>query len=149
MVDLKNNPMLVRQVIMDHYEYPRNKGLKEDEHYHEAHMASDSCIDDIKVQLKVSDGVIEDARFDGIACTISTASTSILTDLVIGKTIQEANEILTNYRDMIFEHEHNDDILEEAVVFENVSKQANRINCALIGANGIKQLLDEIEKEGS
>ncbi len=149
MVDLKNNPMLVRQVIMDHYEYPRNHGLKEDTHYRTVHMASDSCIDDIKVQLNVEDNLIKDVCFDGVACTISTASTSILTELIKGKTLEEAKHILLEYTQMIFEKEHDENLLEEAVVFENVSKQANRINCALIGAKGLSQLIEQIEQEGS
>ena len=71
------DPMLMRQIIMDHYDYPRNKELTKDNGYMSRHMASDSCIDDITVQTKISDGKIDDIRFDGVACTISTASTSI------------------------------------------------------------------------
>lgn len=76
------DPMLMREIIMDNYQYPHNKHLSEDPSYCSRHMASDSCIDDITVQAKFKDGKIEDVRFDGQACTISTASTSILTDLV-------------------------------------------------------------------
>ena len=74
------DPMLMRQIIMDHYDYPRNKELTKDNGYMSRHMASDSCIDDITVQTKISDGKIDDIRFDGVACTISTASTSIMSE---------------------------------------------------------------------
>ena len=58
------------------------------------HMAADSCIDDIKVQVKSKRGVIEDVRFDGVACTISTASTSIMTELMKGKTLKDAQVLI-------------------------------------------------------
>lgn len=95
------DPMLMRQIIMDHYDYPRNKELTDNEGYMSRHMASDSCIDDITVQTKISDGKIDDIRFDGVACTISTASTSIMSELLKGKTTQEAKEIMDNYFKMI------------------------------------------------
>ena len=95
------DPMLMRQIIMDHYDYPRNKELTDNEGYMSRHMASDSCIDDITVQTKISDGKIDDIRFDGVACTISTASTSIMSELLKGKTTEEAKEIMDNYFKMI------------------------------------------------
>ena len=85
MSDMMKDPMVLRQIIMDHYQYPRNHQLSEEEGYVQRHMASDSCIDDIYVQGKVEDGVVKDIRFDGEACTISTASTSIMSELVKGK----------------------------------------------------------------
>ena len=74
--DLLNDPMVLRELIMDHYQYPHNHGLvTNDAGYLSRHMASDSCIDDITVQSKIADGRVQDVRFDGTACTISTAST--------------------------------------------------------------------------
>lgn len=145
MSDLLNDPMILRQIIMDHYEYPRNHELVEDNGYLQRHMASDSCIDDIYVQSKIHDGILEDIRFDGVACTISTASTSIMSELLRGKTIVEANVIIDNYFKMIDQKEYQKDILEEAVAFHNVGSQANRIKCATIGWNAIKELIEESE----
>ena len=85
---LLNDPDILRELIMDHYQYPHNHKLTEDTSYASVHMASDSCIDDITVQSKITDGKIEDIRFDGVACTISTASTSMMTDLLKGKTVE-------------------------------------------------------------
>lgn len=140
------DPMILRQIIMDHYQYPRNKRLVDDEHYHMVHMASESCIDDIKVQVNIEDGIIKDMCFDGIACTISTASTSILTDLVKGKTIDEAKELISLYMDMIMLKEVNLEPLEEAIAFHQVGKQANRIKCATIGWNALSQIIEESEE---
>ena len=143
MNDQLNNPMILRQIIMDHYEYPRNHELSLDPRYKSVHMASESCIDDITVQTFIKDGKIDDVRFDGIACTISTASTSIMTELLIGKTLEEAKTIIAQYEAMINMESYDEDMLEEAVAFHNVGRQANRIKCATIGWKAILQLIDE------
>ncbi|MBQ2582362.1 MAG: SUF system NifU family Fe-S cluster assembly protein [Erysipelotrichaceae bacterium] len=143
--DLFNDPDFIRALIMDHYQYPHNHQLKESDSYLSRHMASDSCIDDITVQLHLKDDVIDDVCFDGVACTISTASTSMMTDLVIGKTIPEARRIIDEYMKMIDNREFDPSILEEAVAFKNVYRQANRIKCATIGWNALKDLLEESE----
>ena len=108
-------------------------------------MASDSCIDDITVQSKIKDGVIQDIRFDGIACTISTASTSMMTDLLKGKSVKEAEKIIANYFAMIENKQYDPDVLEEAVAMKNVYKQANRIKCATIGWKAMQEMIEESE----
>lgn len=147
MSDLLKDPMILRQIIMDHYEYPRNHKLCKNPEYHEKHMASDSCIDDIYVQSKIKDGVVEDIRFDGEACTISTASTSIMSELLQGKTLEEAKAIIENYFNMIDNKPYDEELLEEAVAFYNVGKQANRIKCATIGWKAMQQMIEESEDE--
>ena len=139
------DPMLMRQIIMDHYDYPRNKELTDNDGYMSRHMVSDSCIDDITVQTKISDGKIDDIRFDGVACTISTASTSIMSELLKGKTTEEAKEIMDNYFKMIDQKDYDEDILDEAIAFQNVGKQANRINCATIGWKAMSEMIKESE----
>ena len=147
MSSLLKDPMILREILLDHYEYPHNHKLTNNPAFREAHMASDSCIDDIRVQAKITDGIIEDVRFDGRACTISTASTSMMTDLVKGKSIADARVIMDNYFAMIDGKEYDEDLLEEAVALQGVSKQANRIRCATIGWRGLKQLIEESEAE--
>lgn len=144
---LMDDPMILRSIIMDHYEYPRNHELTEKEDYKKKHMASESCIDDIYVQAKIEDGIVEDIRFDGVACTISTASTSIMSELLKGKTTQEAKHIIENYYQMIDQKEYDEELLEEAVAFHNVGKQANRIKCATIGWTAMEELLLESEEK--
>lgn len=146
-MSLKDQSELLRQIIMDHYQYPRNHGLVQDETYTTKHMASASCIDDIEVQLKVSDGVIKDIRFDGVACTISTASTSIMTELVIGKTKEEVKQLRDEFYAMIDGRDVNEEMLSEAIAFCNVGKQANRINCATIGWRAITELMNIEEND--
>ena len=143
-----NDPKLLRAIIMDHYEHPHNKGLVSDsEGYLSLRSNSESCIDDITMQVKIKDGIIEDIKFDGHACTISTASTSILTDQVKGKSVQEALKIIENYENMVFEKPFDSDLAQESVAFKNVGKQANRIKCAVIGYDALKELIKQSEKE--
>ncbi len=143
---LLQDPEVLRELIMDHYQYPHNHGLTDDKDYQSVHMASDSCIDDITVQSKIKDGKIDDIRFDGVACTISTASTSMMTDLLKGKTIPQAKKIIENYFNMINEKEYDPDVLEEAVAMKNVHKQANRIKCATIGWKAMEEMIQKSEE---
>ena len=138
---------LRREMIVENYEHPFHKGLKKEEGYVKANTNNESCIDNIDIQAKIENGVIEDIRFDGEACAICTSSTSIMTELLIGKTIDEARLIIENYMNMIFEKDYDSEILEEAIAFYNTHKQANRIKCATLGWKGITQLIDESEKE--
>lgn len=147
MKEMLKDPMIVRQMIMDHYQYPRNHKLLSEGEYLEKHMDSESCIDDIKVQMVVKDNIIKDIRFDGIACTISTASTSIMTELLMDKTLEEAQLIINEYNKMVNERDYDADILESAVVFSNVSKQANRIKCATIGWEAAEFLIEKSSDE--
>lgn len=145
MSDYMNDPMVLRQILMDHYEYPRNHKLTNDPAYMKRHMASDSCIDDIIVESKINDGVIEDIRFDGVACTIATASTSMMSELLCGKTIDEAKVIIENYHNMIDQKEYDEELLQEAIALHTVGKQANRIKCATIGWKAIEEMIHESE----
>lgn len=145
---LLDSPDILREIIMDHYQYPRNHALvKDDASYASRHMSSESCIDDITVQAKLNGDKIEDIRFDGIACTISTASTSVMTELLKGKTKEEAKVIINNYFNMIDGKEYDADLLEEAVIMKNVYKQANRIKCATVGWKAMKEMLEESEEK--
>ena len=136
------NPQMMRQIIMDHYENPQHKHPKNDEKpYKEIRMNSASCIDDITVYLLEENGTIKDCFFDGVACTISTASTDIMCNLVIGKSLKEAEYIMDQYVAMIHEQPFDESVLDEAVVFVNTSKQAARIKCATIGWDGLSNLI--------
>ena len=136
-----DNPMIMRQIIMDHYENPQNKREPKDDSYLMVHMHSDNCIDDINVYLKIEDNKVVDACFTGVACTISTSSTDIMCDLLIGKTKEEADKLIEHYHHMIHEEEFDFDALGEAVAFKNTSKQAARIRCATIGWTAAENIL--------
>jgi len=137
-----SEPMFQRQIIMEHYKNPKNRGLIEDESYKKIHMDSDSCIDDIHIQVKLEEELIKDVRFDGEACTIATSTTSILIGLVLNKSKEEALSIINNYLAMVDEKDFDDKLLEEALVFQNIYKQANRIKCATLSWIGLKEILE-------
>ena len=139
MLTLTNEMM--RQIIMDHYSNPQYKYTPSKEGYISTHMHSDNCIDDINVYLLINNDKVEDACFDGVGCTITTASTDIMCGLLIGKTKDEAFRIIDNYLHMIHEEPFEDDVLDEALVFINTSKQAARIRCATIGWNAANKIL--------
>lgn len=143
-----NDPMILRQIIMDHYEHPRHKGLKKGSDFLQVHMDSDSCIDDIYVEALIEDNIIKEVNFDGVACAIATASTSIMTDLLNGKSIDQALIIIENYKNMIYEKPYDAQLLDEAIAFKFTYKQANRIKCATIGWDGIIQLIEQYQKAG-
>ncbi len=143
MSDIFSDPSFQRQVILENYKKPSNRGLVEDGTYGKVHMDSESCIDDIYIQIKLEDNIIKDIKFDGEACTISTASASIMTKLLINKTVENAIAIIDNYNNMIFEKPYDSSVLEEANVFQTIYKQPNRIKCALLPWDGVSKLLKE------
>ncbi len=124
---------MMREIIMDHYSNPQNKRTPEGEGYKSTHMHSDNCIDDINVYVKVIDDVVKDACFDGRACAISTASTDIMCNLLIDKKEEDALYIIGEYMKMLREEDYDHEVLDEALAFQNTSKQAARIRCATIG----------------
>ena len=140
---ISDNPSLIREIIMDHYEYPRNKKLKNDEKYTKVNWDSESCIDNIDLEVLVEEGKIKDICFDGVACTISTASTSIMSELLKDKSIEEANVIIENYLNMLYGKDYDEELLGEAAAFVNTSKQANRIKCATLSWNGLKEIINK------
>ena len=136
---------LRREIILDNYKDPYNRGLVNDDSYIKTNSRSESCIDNLDFMLKINDGTVEDIRFDGEACAISTSAASIMLRKLVGKSVDEAKDILTNYINMIEEKDYNEELLGELNVFDNISKQPNRINCALLPSRAIKKLLGELE----
>ncbi len=135
-----------REIMLDHYSNPNNKKAINDDRYKSVHNASESCIDDITVYMLAENGIIVDCKFDGVACTISTSSTDIMCDLVIGKSFNEAKKIINEYYKMIDEKPFDEDTLEEANCFDTLYKQANRIKCGTIGIHAIEELINEYER---
>lgn len=132
---------MMRQTIMDHYSNPQHKHKPTKDGYLTVHMHSDNCIDDLDIYLLVENDVVKDACFDGVGCTISTASTDIMCELFLDKKKDEVFNIIDNYMHMVHEEPFDEDVLDEAIVFINTSKQAARIRCATIGWNAAIKIL--------
>ena len=139
------NSDLKREIIFDNYKEPMNKGLIEDESYLKANTKSDSCIDNLDFMMKIEDGVVKDIRFDGEACAISTSCASIMIKSFIGKSVEEVKNILNNYVAMIEEKEYNNELLGELGVYDEISKQPNRKNCALLPMQAVEKMLNELK----
>ena len=141
------DPMLKRSIILDHYQNPRNKELVNDDTYIFENMNNTSCIDEVNVQIKFSDeGIVEDVRFDGEACAMCTSSSSIMVETLIGKSIDEVKNILSNFINMIDEKEYDSSILEQAIVYDDVYKQPNRKKCVLLPWWGVEKALEQYQK---
>jgi len=139
-----DNPILMREIIMDHYKRPNFKKTPENpDKYIKIHMDSPNCIDDITIYILIENDIISEVMFDGVACAIATASTDIMCEMMAEKSIDEALFIINQYRNMMFERDFNEDVLGEALVFINTSKQAARIKCATIGWDGLKSGIKE------
>lgn len=135
-----------REIILDHYQNPRHKGLIEDASYLKANTNNESCIDEIDLMIKIEDGKIVDAKFDGEACAICTSSTSIMIETLIGKSIEEAIQIYENFNHMLNEELYDADLLEQAVVYHDIYKQPNRKKCALLPWWGFEKVMNEYQK---
>lgn len=137
---------LRRTIILENYQNPKNKGLIEDDNYILVNTNNESCIDEINLMVKIENGIIVDARFDGEACAICTSSTSIMIETILGKTLEEAKEIYTNFVKMLDEKEYNSEILENAIVYDDIYKQPNRKKCALLPWWGLEKVVKKIEQ---
>ncbi len=135
---------LKRSIIIDNYQNPVNRKREDNnDKYEKINTRNVSCIDNLDLYINLKDGIISDITFEGEACVISIASTSILINKLIGKSINVALEIIDNYLKMINEEEYDETLISDLVVFDDVSKQPSRIKCATLTANGIKKYLME------
>jgi len=126
---------LYQEVILDHYKNPENKGLAA-AYDAQVHHVNPSCGDEITLNLTAKDGVITSVTWDGVGCSISQASVSIASDLLVNKSFADADSILNEFTELMQSKgtkEGNPDVLEDAVALAGVSKFPARIKCALLG----------------
>ena len=135
-----------REIILDNYQNPTNRGLVEDATYKKANTRSSSCIDNIDLMMKIENGKVVDACFDGEACAICTSSTSIIVKSLIGKSVDEARDIIKNYQNMINEEDYDPEVLGELNAFDEIYMQPARKNCALLSSKSAVKILDEVGK---
>ena len=131
---------MYQEIILDHYRNPLHKGLR-DPFDAEVHHVNPTCGDEVTLRVKVEDGVVVDVSYDGQGCSISQASTSVMSDLVIGGTVEEGLAKQAEFLELMQskgEGEPDEDLLEDAVAFEGVSKYPARIKCALMSWMALK-----------
>jgi nitrogen fixation NifU-like protein len=129
---------MYQEIILDHYRNPHHKGLREPFDA-EVHHVNPVCGDEVtlRVTLKDVDGepVVEDLSYDSLGCSISQASASVMSDLIVGRPVGEAMRISQVFLDLMKSRGADvpdEDVLEDAVAFAGVSKYPARIKCALL-----------------
>lgn len=132
---------LRREIIIDNYQNPVNRKIIDDDSFVVASTVSDSCIDNITLFVKFDGDIIKDIYFDGEACAITTSATSIMIKKLIGKTIDEANELMDNYYNMIDEKEYNEELLGELNAYSEIYMQPNRKKCAVFPFETLKKVI--------
>jgi nitrogen fixation NifU-like protein len=126
---------LYQEVILDHYKHPLNKGLSAT-YGAQVHHVNPSCGDEITLNLTAENGIITKITWDGVGCSISQASVSIASDLLLNKSFAEADSILNDFTELMQSkgsQQGNPEVLEDAVALAGVSKFPARIKCALLG----------------
>lgn len=140
------NDELKRSIILDNYQNPSNRGIVDDKNYIKINTNNSSCIDNIDLYVRIDNNLIKDIKFEGEACAISISTTSIMTKLLIGKTLDEALNIINNYQNMIEEKSYDIELLKEAIVYNETYKQPSRKKCATLTWNGMEKLINDNKK---
>ena len=125
---------LYQEIILDHYKNPHHKGLR-DPFEAEVHHVNPTCGDEVTLRVHVADGVVADVSYDAVGCSISQASASVLTDLVIGKPVDEAMSIHQEFLTLMQGKgavEPDEEVLEDGIAFAGVAKFPARVKCALL-----------------
>lgn len=132
---------LYRSVIMDHYKNPRNKGSLE-ENSVTIDMNNPTCGDRIHLTLKLEDGVVQDAKFDGEGCSISMSSASMMTQIIKGKKLDEALELAEIFSKMMTGEEFDDEKydLGDVEALQGVSQFPARIKCATLAWKAMEKV---------
>jgi nitrogen fixation protein NifU and related proteins len=130
---------MYQDIILDHYRNPHHKGLR-DPFDAEVHHVNPVCGDEVTLRVTLKDvngePVVEDVSYDSLGCSISQASASVMSDLVIGKPVGEAMAISQAFLELMQSKgagEPDEGLLEDAVAFVGVSRYPARIKCALLG----------------
>ncbi|MCW2496576.1 Fe-S cluster assembly sulfur transfer protein SufU [Jatrophihabitans sp.] len=137
-----------QQIILDHYKHPQHRQLLDDFDA-QVHHVNPTCGDEVTLRVSLNGTTIADLGWEGEGCSISQASTSVMSDLVVGKSIDDALALQTRFLDLMQSQgqaeltEDDEDELEDAIAFEGVSKYPARVKCALLGWMAMKSAVAE------
>jgi len=140
---------LYREIILDHYRNPRNRGEIESPPATIVEGHNPLCGDEITLHLLIADGVVSDVKTAGQGCSISQSSASMMTQAVIGRPVNEARAIIHRFKHMmsIEDHVHDEHLesppLGDLEALQGVVKFPVRIKCAVLAWNTLTQALDE------
>jgi nitrogen fixation NifU-like protein len=142
-MSFNNLDTLYRQVIMDHYKNPRNKGTLDNGLTLE--MNNPTCGDRIQLHFIIEDDTVTDAKFEGEGCSISLASASMMTQVVKGKSVEEALKLSQYFSDMMLGKEADSEGLElgDIEALQGVQKFPARIKCATLAWKAMEKAIDQ------
>jgi len=139
---------MYQQIILDHYREKHHSGLRED-YDAEVTQVNPSCGDELMLRLHLDGDVITDVSYDAVGCSISQASTSVMTDLVIGKTVEQAQQLYRGFQEMMRSHGEvklDEETYDDAVAFEGVAQLMARVKCAMLGWSALEESMMEAEQ---
>jgi nitrogen fixation NifU-like protein len=145
---------MYQQIILDHYKRPQHRGLPE-AFDAEVHHVNPTCGDEVTLRVKLDAGTIADLGWEGEGCSISQASTSVMSDLVVGRPVADALALQQKFLDLMQSRgtaeltAAEEDELDDAVAFEGVSKYPARVKCALLGWMAMKNAVADAEEKSS
>jgi nitrogen fixation NifU-like protein len=125
---------MYQEIILDHYRNPHHKGLR-DPYDAEVHHVNPTCGDEVTLRVRLDGDDVADVSYDAMGCSISQASASVMTDLIIGRPVKEALNTGDEFLKLMQSKgqlDPDEDVLEDAVAFTGVSKYPARIKCALL-----------------
>ena len=136
---------IYQEVILDHYKHPHHRGLREP-YGAEVFHVNPTCGDEVKLRVALSDDgeSVADVSYDGQGCSISQASTSVLTDQVIGQSVGRALDVVGAFTEMVSSRgtvEGDEEVIGDGIAFAGVSKYPARVKCALLGWMAFKDAL--------
>ena len=131
---------MYQEIILEHYREKHHSGLREP-FGAQVHHVNPSCGDEVTLRVRLAGDQVADVSYEGVGCSISQASTSVMTDLVIGRSVTEALALHEEFTELMHsrgETEPDEDTLEDAVAFAGVAKFPARVKCALLGWSAFK-----------
>jgi nitrogen fixation NifU-like protein len=141
---------LYQDIILDHYKQPRGRGLREPFDA-VAHHVNPTCGDEVTVRVAIVDHKITDISYEGMGCSISQASASVLHELLTGRTVEEAMTRVNSFTEMVGSRgqiQPDETLLEDAVAFAGVAKYPARVKCALLSWMAFKDATVRAEAGG-
>lgn len=138
-----NLESMYQEIILDHYKHPQNKSLGEVFDKQVKHV-NPTCGDEITLQVTIKDHTVQSVQWDGVGCSISQASASVMSDLVTKRSVGEALELGDTFLAMMQGGTAND-VLGDGVAFEGVAKYPARVKCALLGWMALKDAVSQVE----
>jgi nitrogen fixation protein NifU and related proteins len=139
---------LYRQVIMDHYKNPKNKGLIKDPSYLVVHLNNPSCGDEMTVQIKTDHTKIIDIRHQGSGCSICCSSASVMSETLKNQTMEDSLQIIREFYELIKGYPFNQEILKgDAIIYQGVSQFPARVKCATLAWKALEQGILKIKED--